>query len=651
MNKKLIALSSATIIGVMTFIFVAKGVNGVAAAEDERFRIKGSTLTAYLGTDTFVSIPDTVTTIGEEAFAGNETLTGIEIPDSVSVISYNSFKDCTALKDIYLSDSVNKVGPGAFEGCTSLEIAEIGKNVKSWGTGVFTNCDKLSKVIIDEENEHITYYNGAIYNGNMTMLYQVLPGREGENYVMPDTVENIDTYAFWNLQNTKNVLLSDRVKVIPSYAFSNMNTVENVVIKNGVNTVERGAFANSTNLKQLVVPASVKSIEKTAFSNCPVVKVLTDKNTYAEGFCKEKSITVIYDKEFPTDFMDSNAELDEKPNVGEAGNSNTGELMNSDGNSSLNVTVENEITGTVQNGSGESDMNFEQNTSNQYFNPTSQYVHPLDVPEEDDVKGKTVIVAGNAVVLMNNSQGKVYTGDDSASKDDNETENIKTEASTELETEENEETQQTESTLDEEIQETNTSISITVNKEQKSIEQRAYYKQKDLTEFVIDKDITNIGRLAFSESGIKEIIIPENVETIEYGAFLSCSSLEKVTLSDKVTDIGTKAFAGTPWINNWLNKTDDSNDSDFLIVGDGILLAYRGTAADVVIPNEVKQIGAEAFKEHTEIVSVHIPESVTKICAEAFRNCSSLKSISGGDNLEIIIRGAFYGTQISEDNF
>lgn len=650
MNKKLIALSSATIIGVMAFIFVAKGVNGVAAAEDERFRIKGSTLTAYLGTDTFVSIPDTVTTIGEEAFAGNETLTGIEIPDSVSVISYNSFKDCTALKDVYLSDSVNKVGPGAFEGCTSLEMAEIGENVRSWGTGVFTNCDKLSKVIIAEENEHLTYYNGAIYNGNMTMLYQVLPGREGENYVMPDTVENIDTYAFWNLQNTKNVLLSDRVKVIPSYAFSNMNKVENVVIKNGVNTIERGAFANNTNLKQLVVPGSVKSIEKTAFSNCPEVKVLTDKNTYAEGFCKEKSIAVIYNKEYPIDFIDSNAELDEKPNVGESGDIDTNMQVSPDRDSSSNITVENEITGTVQDGNTESDMNLEKDNSNQYFNPTSQYVHPLDVPEEDDVKGKTVIVAGNAVVLMNNSQGTVYTGDDSASEDDNVTENTNTEVSSEAETSEIEETKQTETTSTEETPETNTSISVTVNKEQKTIEQRAYYKQKDLTEFVIDKDITSIGRLAFSESGIKEIIIPESVEAIEYGAFLSCTSLEKVTISDKVSDIGTKAFTGTPWINNWLKKADDSGDSDFLIVGDGILLAYRGTAADVVIPDEVKQIGAEVFKEHTEIVSVQIPESVTKICAEAFRDCSSLKKISGGDNLEIIIRGAFYGTQISEEN-
>ncbi len=645
MKKKFIALTSASLLGVMAFIFVTKGVSGVAAAEDERFRIKGSTLTAYLGTDTFVSIPDTVTVIGEEAFAGNETLTGVEIPDSVSVISYNSFKDCTALTDIILSDSVKKVGPGAFEGCTALEIAEIGKNVKSWGTGVFTNCDKLSKLIIDDENEYLTAYNGAIYNGNMTMLYQVLPGREGENYVMPDSVENIDTYAFWNLQNTKNVLVSNKIETIPSYAFSNMNTVENVVLKNSVKTIERGAFANSSNLKQLVVPSTVSSIEKTAFSNCPELKVLTDKDSYVEDFCEDKGITVIYRKEYPIDFMDSNANLDEKPNVGDSTDIYYQEDTSQNDNNSTNIKVENEISGTeqtVDTSADISDIETEQKLNNESFQPTSQYVHPLDVPENDDVKGKTVIVAGNAVVLMNNTQGTVYSGEtETEAVNESETEDETSEVISDSVSEEIE----TETDNKDEV-----SISVTVNNDDKAIEQRAYYKQKDLTEFEIENSVTDIGRLAFSESGLKEIVIPDNVETIEYGAFLSCTSLEKVTISDEVSDIGTKVFEGTPWLNNWLDKKTDKEGSDFLIVGDGILLAYRGNSANVVIPKEVKQIGAEAFKDHTELVSVEMPETVTKICAEAFRNCSSLKEISGGDGLETIIRGAFYGTQISEEN-
>ena len=45
-----------------------------------------------------------------------------------------------------------------------------------------------------------------------------------------------------------------------------------------------------------------------------------------------------------------------------------------------------------------------------------------------------------------------------------------------------------------------------------------------------------------------------------------------------------------------------------------------------------------------------IPDSVTKIEADAFRNCSKLERINGAKNVRNIVRGAFYGTNISEDN-
>ncbi|MDE7029841.1 MAG: leucine-rich repeat domain-containing protein, partial [Lachnospiraceae bacterium] len=170
-----IAVASLAVLGILVLVTVARGIGGVTAAEDDRFRINGTTLTRYLGTDTFVSIPDTVTTIGEEAFSGNETLKSIEFPDTITRISYNAFKNCTALTNVILPDSVEKVGPGAFEGCTELTSVMIGKNVSSWGSGVFTNCDSLAKITVDPANEYLTYYNGALYNGNMTLLYQVLP--------------------------------------------------------------------------------------------------------------------------------------------------------------------------------------------------------------------------------------------------------------------------------------------------------------------------------------------------------------------------------------------------------------------------------------------------------------------------------------------
>ena len=101
------AVASAAVLGILALVTVARGIGGgVTAAEDERLRINGTTLTKYLGTDTFVSIPDTVTDIGDEAFSGNETLTSVEIPSSVTTIAYNAFKNCTSLTSVIIPDSV-----------------------------------------------------------------------------------------------------------------------------------------------------------------------------------------------------------------------------------------------------------------------------------------------------------------------------------------------------------------------------------------------------------------------------------------------------------------------------------------------------------------------------------------------------------------
>lgn len=630
MKRLHIAIAGIVLIGVLAIVTVASGIGGVTAAEDDRFRIKGTTLTKYLGTDTFVSIPDTVTVIGDEAFSGNETLTSIEIPSSVEQISYNAFKNCTALTSVILSDSIEKVGPGAFEGCTALTSVQIGENVSSWGSGVFANCDSLAKVTIDEDNEYLTYYNGAIYNGNMTMLYQVLPAREGENYVMPETVENIDTYAFWNLQNAKNVKVSSNVSGIPRQAMSSMGSVENVVIQEPTTGIGERAFANNTNLKQVVIPGSVVTIDKKAFSGSPDFMICTSKSSTADTFGKDHNMEVIYKAdEYPDDFMDSNAGLEQKPNVGDSTDSNETE--------DTQTTAATNETGTASDDENSGSQNDTGNNTTQQkpseFESAANYVHPLDVPENDNVLGKTVIVAGKAVVLMDNHKGRVYGIPDG----------------TEAEVVEEDSTV-SETVSDADKTENSIRVSYELSQDD-SIAQRKFYKQKDLTETQIEENIKTIGRLAFAESGLRSVVIPENVTEIEYGAFMSCANLKDVTIPDTVSAIGTKAFEGTPWLKEWRDGASDSEDSDFLIVGDGILLAYRGNEEHVEIPDGVKQIGSEVFKGHKEILDVAVPASVEKICAEAFRNCSSLTGLTGCEGLKTVVRGAFYGTQISEDDF
>lgn len=390
--------------------------------------------------------------------------------------------------------------------------------------------------------------------------------------------------------------------------------------------------------------------------------IYTQKGTTADTFGKNNNITVIYDAQYPRDFMDSNVNMEELPNIGDRDSQSTTETSGTSESESGSTNSNDNASANGSTGSTNSTGNTVEgySPSDGWLYAPEGYDSILDAPDDENVLGKTVVVNNQAVMLMNNHDGTVYGVPDGVKADVmTEAEEKKQEESAETqETEEDGSNTETEVSADGETSSStdmDTGISVTIvsdtSKQNVSIPQRKYYKQKTLTSFEIDDDIQSIGRLAFAESGLKAIDIPDNVTSIEYGAFMNCSALNDVMIPDTVESIATRAFSNTAWLNEWLKGDEEGTEDDFLVVGDGILLAYRGSEEYVTIPDGVKQIGSEVFKGHSEIINVAVPESVTKICAEAFRNCDSLIGLSGCEGLRTVIRGAFYGTQISETEF
>lgn len=68
----------------------------------------------------------------------------------------------------------------------------------------------------------------------------------------------------------------------------------------------------------------------------------------------------------------------------------------------------------------------------------------------------------------------------------------------------------------------------------------------------------------------------------------------------------------------------------YLVVGDGILLAYDGNDSIVNIPAGVKRIVPECFRDHMGITAVNLPDSLTGIGENAFAGCKNLKTVNGG---------------------
>lgn len=153
-----------------------------------------------------------------------------------------------------------------------------------------------------------------------------------------------------------------------------------------------------------------------------------------------------------------------------------------------------------------------------------------------------------------------------------------------------------------------------------SIGEDAFCGCEKLVSVVMPKALTSIGNYAFECcSSLTSIEIPDSVKEIGESAFTDCSNLENVTLPKQINNIGKAAFENTKWIND-LNE-------NFVIVGDGILIKYKGNEKKINIPDTVKYIGDGVFEE-AKITSIFLPDSIVDIGKNAFEKCNKLESIN-----------------------
>lgn len=145
--------------------------------------------------------------------------------------------------------------------------------------------------------------------------------------------------------------------------------------------------------------------------------------------------------------------------------------------------------------------------------------------------------------------------------------------------------------------------------------------------------ITSIAPYAFlRNTNITTFKAGSSLRSIGEGAFYECTKLNTVSVGTSVSFIDADAFKGTKWLDN---------KSGFVTLGDGILVAYKGSDTDVKIPTTVRQIAPNAFYSNTAIASVDIPSSVFAVGTRAFMSCSNLAGVKLSNGLVMIDDEAF----------
>ena len=190
---------------------------------------------------TEITLPDTLTEIGDYAFDCYE-LTSIDLPDSLLTIGDWAFSGCSNLTSIDLPDALLSIGEHAFSGLYDLTSITIPASVTSIGSGAFSSCAHLSGIWVDENNA--AYCNdsyGNLYSKDKTLLHTVRSNYAG-HLTVADSVVTIGDYAFYGCNNLTGVDLPDGLRTIGDWAFYGCAGLTSITIPKTVTSIGSYAF-------------------------------------------------------------------------------------------------------------------------------------------------------------------------------------------------------------------------------------------------------------------------------------------------------------------------------------------------------------------------------------------------------------------------
>ncbi len=272
-----------------------------------------------------VNIPREVTFIGEEAFYNCSSLTRITIPDGVTNIEPYTFENCTSLTEVTLPEGFESIGDSAFCYCISLETINLPESLTYIGDHSFMESESLTELYISSNITYIGYQSlwgssaqitvsagnpdfasqdGVLFNKEKTTLIFCPTSKTGE-YIIPDSVNYIDEYAFIGCDLLTNLYVHENVYDFGDEAFAycsayfivddeNENfcsdsgilfdksktellscptsTEGEFTIPEGVTTIGVAAFEGCELITDIIIPESVTCIEDSAFDSCEAIE-------------------------------------------------------------------------------------------------------------------------------------------------------------------------------------------------------------------------------------------------------------------------------------------------------------------------------------------------------------------------------------------
>lgn len=207
-----------------------------------------------------------VTSIAPRAFEYCNGLTSITIPTSISYMGNLAFRMCTGLTSIIIPPSVTEIRPSAFANCSGLTSVTIPPTVTIIGTAAFLSCGGLTSITLPSSLTSIG-----------TAAFEFCSGLT--SITIPPSVSTIGSYAFDGCRSLASVTIPTSVTSIGSRAFENCSSLTGIEIPSSVTAISSSTFAGCSSLKSVTIPSSIASIGSFAFANCRALTSFTVPST------------------------------------------------------------------------------------------------------------------------------------------------------------------------------------------------------------------------------------------------------------------------------------------------------------------------------------------------------------------------------------
>ena len=258
---------------------------------------------------TKVTIPSTVGEIGSGALSKSSSISDIEVsPDNMTFSSVNGSlysKDQDELiayasgkTDTYfeLPESVVTIGPEAFDGSIYIENIALDQALQSVGSLAFINCPKLFSLTVHSDNTFFSVSEGTLFDGTGSELIRYCPAYTDTQYEFANNTIKIAPGAFEGCKNLTSVKFSDGLIAVGNSAFYGCTGLVTAEMPESVAYIGDNAFAGCTSLTSSTIPAGITKIPANMYWGCTsITNVVMPENitSIGEGAFAMTSISMI----------------------------------------------------------------------------------------------------------------------------------------------------------------------------------------------------------------------------------------------------------------------------------------------------------------------------------------------------------------------